>query len=451
MSMITSSLMAVGALLSAQSTSTLSLDRALALAEANAFDVLIQRTTVESQRQRLMQAKAALNPRLGLNTVYTRFDKENVASIGPGQSFVTQPLNSTNVTASLTYDIDIAGSARKQIDAQRRTLTAQEYGVQAILNELRLSVKSSYVTVLRAQGQVKVAEQALELSKARRDQAKRQFEADSAAQVDLTRFDAQVSQAEADLVSAKNSLANAKNGLNQVLSRPIETESELEVLTVDVPTLASPDALVDLAVKSRPDVKRTETTILALKDVRRSEETGDDPTLNFNMSHQRNLNATGLNPRTFQTTSTFTLSIPIFDQGITRSRVKAARQDEASAKIQLDQLKLNVSQQVRNALNDYNTASARLKNGLDQERLAEEVYRISVVRRDAGEGTYVEVVDSINQLTQARNNVVNSRYDTLLAYFQLQRAIGKDRFDATEAATPAPLSGQTTLVREESK
>jgi outer membrane protein TolC len=58
--------------------------------------------------------------------------------------------------------------------------------------------------------------------------------------------------------------------------------------------------------------------------------------------------------------------------------------------------------------------------------LAQEVFRLAQVRRDAGEGTYVEIIDAETDLTRARNGLVSARYDYLTAYAQLQRALGRD-------------------------
>jgi outer membrane protein len=406
--------------------SPLTLDAAVAQAESNAYAVLIQKATIEGQRQRLAQAKAALNPRLALNTVYTRYDEQIDASFGPGQSFVIQPVQTTVLTLAFQYNFDLAGGAKKQVSAQSRSLLLQELGLNVLLNDIRLSVRSAYLNVLRAKAQVRVAEQALELSKARRDRAQKQFEQSLVARVDVMRFETQVTSTQASFIQATNAQKNAEQNLNLTLARPVDTPvivadtQDFELTGIDA------GAIVATAQKTRPDILRAQESVGVFRDLVSVEEAGDDPSLTLGVNHIRNLNAAGLNPRPNQTVGQVTLSIPIFDQGITRKRVQAARQDEVTAKTQVEQLKLSVDQEVRAAINNWQTAKARLKSGEDQVRLAEEVYRISVIRRDAGEATYVEVVDAINEVTQARNNVVNARYDAHLALFQLQRAVGTD-------------------------
>jgi outer membrane protein TolC len=415
--------------LAAQDGSKLTVDLAAQLAEQRAYSVLIQRSAITRQRERLSEAKAGFNVRAGVQATYQRNDEQVVATLGPGAPpVILQPFDTGVVVANVTLPLDISGSLRKQVDAQRNSLNAETLNLLGTLNDVRFTTKTAYLGVLRAKAQLAVADQALALSKARRDQAKLQFEQAAVAKIDVTRFEAQVAQSEAERLAAQNNYQNAINQFNEVLARPIETESEFgDVVTL--PELPSDrDQLVLQARKERPESRSLFESIRGLGNVVRAQETGDDPSLNLSINHTRNLVTTPFNPREFQTVGQLVLSIPIFDQGLTRQRVKQARQDELQAQLRLQQLHLNISQEIRSALNNMATAKARLQSAEQQIRLAEEVFRIAGVRRDAGEGTYVEVIDAINTLTQARNNGIAARYDYLNGYYQLQRAMGRDNF-----------------------
>ena len=95
----------------------------------------------------------------------------------------------------------------------------------------------------------------------------------------------------------------------------------------------------------------------------------------------------------------------------------------------LDLLKLSISQEVRSALTNMSNAMARQKSAIEQDELAKEVVRIARIRREAGEGTVLEIIDAETQWSNAQNNLVNSMYDYLAAYADLQRAVGADDID----------------------
>ncbi|RYE98947.1 MAG: TolC family protein, partial [Oxalobacteraceae bacterium] len=104
-----------------------------------------------------------------------------------------------------------------------------------------------------------------------------------------------------------------------------------------------------------------------------------------------------------------------------------------NVRITLDQTRLSISQEVRTALSGLRTAEARLATATAQVGFATEVERLARIRRDAGEATFLEVVDAQTQLVIARNAEVTARYDYLASFADLQRAVGRD-----DVATPLP-------------
>jgi len=405
----------------------LTLDEAVAIGERNAFSVLIQRVAVERAANRASEATTGLRPRANASVTYLRNEEAQTANFGPGQSVVVQPLDTTTLNASVTLPIDISGAVRKQIDAARKGKQAEEFTLASTINEVRLAVRNAYFGVLRSKDAVRVAEQNLEQAKAQRDQIARRVEQQDAARVELVRFDAQVASAESDVIAANNAFAIAKQNLNQSLGRRVDQEFE-PVPVAAMPTVESEyAALVESAIANRPDVKAVQTSIEALKASKTATARSNWPTLSASLNHQRNLGDLGFGGQEQATNGTIVLSVPLYDQGGTKERVKQAQRDIETTSIQLEQLKLAVSAEVRSALTNLTNARARLTSAEAQLRFAEETYRISVIRRDAGEGTYVEVIDALAQTTAARNQVVSARYDYLGAYAALQKAVGKDQ------------------------
>jgi outer membrane protein TolC len=88
------------------------------------------------------------------------------------------------------------------------------------------------------------------------------------------------------------------------------------------------------------------------------------------------------------------------------------------------------------------SAQARLTNAQRQLTLAQEVYRLAQVRQEAGEGTYIDVVDAESSLEQARDGVVSAKYDYLLAYSQLQHGVGNDKVQQPASTQPTPSKGE---------
>jgi outer membrane protein TolC len=417
-------------------TGPLTLDQAAAIAERNAFAVRLQQSRVEQSRQRVEEARAGLLPRVNGTFSYNRLPQAQTAQLGGAGTppVVLQQADQRTVSGSVQFPIDIFGNLQRQVQAGQANLRASRSTLAAARNDVRLNAKAAYLNVLRAQAGVGVAEQAVRDATERLEQSRRLLAGEQIARVDVTRLEAQLAQSEADLINARNNLALQRNALNLALARPIETPVEV----VDIAELpaapASPDPLVQVAQRTRPEVQAIFDTLQALGYSRRALEAGLQPSVTVGVNYQRNLDAAGFAQRE-QTVANLTVNIPIFEGGATRARVRAARQDEEQARINLEQTQLGISQEVRNAVTNLVNARARLTSTEAQVRAAEEVYRLSRVRQDAAEGTYVEVVDALTQLIQARNAAVSARYDYLVAFSQLQRAEGSDDLSGTPATT----------------
>jgi outer membrane protein len=416
----------------------LTLEQAIAIAEQNAFAVRVQQTAVERSRQQVAEARAQLGPRVQVGGTYTRFTEATTTQFDPNQPpIVVQPIDTRQVTASLSLPIDISGNLSRLVRAAREQEQAQRQTLRATLSDTRLNVRQAYFNVLRAEGFLGVADQARLDAQARLEQARRLFEQDQIARVDVTRFETQVAQANADVIAAENNVRLVQNQFNFVLARPIESPVRLAPITSLPAIPVSPDHLVSVAQEQRPEVLSLQDTLEALESIRRAQRAGLQPSLSASLQHQRNLGTAGFGGRAQQTFGVLNLSIPVFDSGLTRARVAQAQQDVEQVQINLEQLRLGISQEVRAALATLQTAAASLRNAEAQVALAEEVYRLAQIRQAAGVGTYIEVVDAETQLTLARNALVSARYDYLASYSQLQRAVGAEELPALTASTGA--------------
>ena len=293
-------------------------------------------------------------------------------------------------------------------------------------NDLRLNVRQAYFTILQDKAQIAVNQQTVTNAEATLKQAQEKLNAGTLARYDVLQYETQLSQAQSDLLTAQNNLALAKENFNDVLARPIDTAFDVQ----DVETLPqvsrSATQLTQAAWDNRPDVKALQASIESLGYNRKAAEASQDPSLSVGASHIR-LFYPGTVTTEFQESQAFiNLSIPIFDMGITRARVKEIRQQQEELRTQLSQLQLGISLEVRQDLQNLQNAQAKLDVAQKQVTQASEQYRLAVVRANAGEGTTLDVTNALVQLTTAQTALVNARYTYLINYSQLQRAIDED-------------------------
>jgi outer membrane protein len=418
------------------SADTLTIDQAIAIAAQNSFAIKNADATVRSNEQKVREAKGALGPRIATNYNYVRFGQPQRGNLG-GQEITFVPIDTNTWTSQLTMPIDIVGfwsknkkGAEAGVEASRNTRTAAE-------NDLRQSVRKAYLQALRTKNLVRVAEQGQANIQAQVDVAEKKLREGAIARIDLERLKAQKAAADSDVLNARNNHTVAKQVLNLQLARPIETE--FDVADVAAPTQHGTglEKLVDLGQQTRPEVYSFRNTVKALDAAKTAAGQGLLPSLNLSIQNQQALDPEGFNPVRETNTTSLALSIPLYDSGIARAKRAQTEEQIYQTTQQLAQIRLGISQEVRTALTTMENAQARRTAANEQLRLANEVARIARVRRDAGEGTVLEIIDAETTLVNARNAVINAEFDYYAAHADLQHAIGADDIDAALRAYEA--------------
>jgi outer membrane protein TolC len=411
----------------------LTIDQAVQVAVRNGYSVLISQTRVTRQQGVVAENQGNLGPKVNVGGTFTRFDREGTATFG-NQTIVTSPIDTKGASLAVSLPIDINGALHHQVGAAKANLKAAEQNYVAASNDIKLNARNAFYGVLRAQKQVEVAQQSLKDAEDQLKNTELLEKGGAAAHVDTLRAQSQVEQSRSDLIAAQNALAIADATFNAVLARPIDSPVDL-VEASDLPAQPTDEAKLRAnAFDRRPEARALLNIRDALADVRRSAETGLMPTLNFSLNYSRSFN-TGAFAQPYTLGGTFTIGWPLYDSGITKARVKEARQDEEQARLEYEQELEAIAQEIRQAMANLTNARQRLASATKQVQYTTENLRLAQVRYQAGEGILLQVTDAETLLTQARNQEVSARYDYLSAYAQLQHALGVDDIEAAKTAT----------------
>ena len=118
------------------------------------------------------------------------------------------------------------------------------------------------------------------------------------------------------------------------------------------------------------------------------------------------------------------VSLNVFDSGVTAAKVNAAEASLYKAEETYRQTKDSVQLDVRNNYLSLREAEKRIATSRVAVDSAEEDYRISQLRYQAGVGTNIDVMDAQVALTQAKNNYVQALYDYNTSSAALAKAMG---------------------------
>ena len=183
------------------------------------------------------------------------------------------------------------------------------------------------------------------------------------------------------------------------------------------------EALVDEAVKARPELAALAGQVLAQELTLRAIKGAYGPTLDASTGlSDVGPNIPGL---TWNWSAALTLTVPIFKGGLTDAQVREAEANLTSLRAQYDlehqQVRLDVDQArlaVRAAKATVSASAQALVNAADQLRLAEGRY-------EAGVGSIIELGDAQVAATSAGQQQVQSEYSLAQARAGLLRALGR--------------------------
>lgn len=116
------------------------------------------------------------------------------------------------------------------------------------------------------------------------------------------------------------------------------------------------------------------------------------------------------------------LSLPIFDWGNSKGKVKMAEAQLEMAKIQVEQNQEELHQNVNQMVMEFNSMAVQCKNALRAQDIAEERYEISKKLFEAGSLTVLELNSAQSQRENAQSQYINQLRSFWVDYFKLQKA-----------------------------
>jgi NodT family efflux transporter outer membrane factor (OMF) lipoprotein len=400
------------------------------------IDALVTRAlrgnpTLDQARARLTQAQelrtaregSALYPRLDLSAGAER-QRIDPSTFGFPGAPNPGPFNVFSLGANASYNFDLFGGARRDLEALGAEVDYQAYELEGA----RLSVASNVVAsaIRQAQLAAQVDLTAAILSMQQRELAitEERYRAGGVAWLAVQNQRALVAQTEAGLPALRAQLAQAGNQLAVLVGEP-PGSAEIPVLSLDELRLPSelPLRLPSELVRQRPDIRASEallhkasanvgvaTADLYPKLVVSGSFSSSQLNIGDVLGNGINVWNIGLN-----------LLQPIFRGGELQARKRAAEAAYEQALGGYRQTVLQGLQNVADVLRALESDAASVAARSEQAARAEDVYRITLEQFRAGGVSELAVVDADRQRLSAevdRLTARASRYADAAALFQ---------------------------------
>ncbi|MEI7036626.1 TolC family outer membrane protein [Fulvimonas yonginensis] len=378
------------------------------------------------------QARALLLPQLSGRATLTQASGADAASITEGGAPLNGGHQRTRTEALELSQTVLDLSKIADLHAARSQADAQDAQYQAALQELFVRVTAAYFGVLTSQDELAYAKANEDAFRQSYEQAEQRFNVGLSAVTDVYQAKSYYELAKAQTVAAQNALNDAREALAQITGKPV---GELKKLRDDLPMVppkpADPNAWVQEALKTNPNVIAQQYSVEAASHTVNAARAGHLPTINASVSRGTSSswleNVGGAfadrNGR-YGTTVGLTLTVPLFSGGATQSQVRKSIYERDAAE---DALEAQRRQVTRDTLNFYRSVIAGIsqveanKASVESGQKALEATRAGF---DVGTQTMLNVLNAIQTLTQAESSYSQSRHALILDQLQLKQAAG---------------------------
>ncbi len=422
--LIANLLLITAVLLTAESEQVLTVqeDQAVALAMENNVSLRSASLDLESARAGLDNRWNLILPDFSASTGISRSDSLLTRSGSGSSGWSVNGSLSAQLTLSASTAISAAGTAL--------AYQAESLSYDAAREELIVSVKKQFYYLLVNKENMDLQERNLDLAEKRYLQAKTNFENGLASEMTLMEARNSYESLKPDLLDTKTSyetqLMSFKKLLGLDLDNPIDIDGSLDVQPLDL----DGELLIDTYLMNRLDVQ---AVMKALENAENqlSLTTAGNLSPSVKLSTGWTSSAQDISKPDWSDSLTVSAAVTLplngFIPGSSESlAIKDAARSAEQARLSVEDTILSAEQEIRTILMELEGYRQNIEiTGLSVE-LAQKTYDMTEAAYQSGSRELLDVEDAQNNLLEAEQNLLLSRYNYLSGLLDLEYALNAD-------------------------
>lgn len=319
---------------------------------------------------------------------------------------------------------------------------------------LESSITSSFYNVYTAKNNLEISEAELKDAQQNFDIIKNKVEADLSARDELYQAELNVAQAISTVDNRKVSLENAKDDLKKILGIEIEQDFDITAEITAKPVPINMMLAIESALSSRLELRQREISRIEqdiqMKQIKENNSLdgnlslslgimGDNEDFNKIYDHPTN------NPRV-----SMSLSIPLFDWGERKARIKAQEIAIKMYDMETDEERKSIEIAVRKSCRSLRNLEAQIAIAEQSVQNAQLTYDLNAERYRNGELTGMEMNQFQTQLSNQKMSYVSTLINYKLELLNL-KIISLYDFENDKHVIPMSVVPQDVDTKEDKK
>jgi outer membrane protein TolC len=407
----------------------LTVDEAVNIALKNNFDILVARNNADIDKINNTPGNAGMLPNLAINGSDNYSPGTNIEQKLPGgtsSSTSNSQSNSINATAGLSWTLFDGG---KMFVTRNKLSEIQELGEIQFKEQVlqtEYNVILAYYDVIRQKQELTSINEVITYNLDRVKISQTSYNAGLSSKTSLLQAKIDLNVYQENAINQQSVILASKRTLNNFLGRSAD-------ILFEVPDSIPLDFIPDKKGLSQKldsfntsilaSQKQINVSKLSLKEM----NTLLLPKINFNagygMSQSNTPSGATLMYRSYGPQIGGSISIPIFQAGNANRQIKTAKIQLQSAEYDLESTRLQMNEQLQNALTQFENQKQLLSIEKDNAILAKENLEITIQRLRLGQTTSLEVSLAEGSFVESLTRLINFEFNLKVAETKLKQLI----------------------------
>jgi NodT family efflux transporter outer membrane factor (OMF) lipoprotein len=420
------------------------LDRLITEALAANPDIQSAQAALRQAQENVAAGQGALFPTVTVSGSDTR-QKVAIAGLPPAAQPSTPIYNVYNVSANVSYDLDVFGGTRRNIEALQAQADYERFQLQASALTISSNVVTAAIQEASIRAQITATQDIVDAQRALLEILRRQLALGGISRADVATQEATVAQTEATLPPLQKQLAQQRNQLAIYLGRfPAEISGDdFDLASLTLPA-DLPLSLPSQLVEQRPDIRSAEAQLHAASAKIGVAVANLLPHITLTGSYGSSSNTFNhlFSPGTIAWDLAGSIVQTIFDGGTLLHEKRAAEAGFDQAAALYRSTVLLSFQNVADTLHAIQYDSDRLKAQVAAEQAAQRSLDITRGQYQAGGVAYTLLLTAQNNLMTARINRIQAQAARLSDTAALFQALGGGWWNRTELTAAQQTQAQ---------